>query len=118
MDAQRLTTEGASRPLSVPAGSYLDGERTRFLPAFASGGPKLAFALRPRGRNVNLAGPPAHRLRRALERGNLLIADATATVRCAMTLADLAARGPSLPGRSYRPVIHKAWYPRGTKPQV
>jgi hypothetical protein len=35
-DARRLTTEGASRPLSVPAGSYLDDEGMSFLPAFAS----------------------------------------------------------------------------------
>jgi len=55
----RLTTEGASRPLSVPAGSYLDDERTCFLPAFASGGPRLAFAVPAPGRNVDLAGPPS-----------------------------------------------------------
>ena len=55
----RLTTEGASRPLSVPAGSYLDDERTCFLPAFASGGPRLAFAVPAPGRNVDLAAPPS-----------------------------------------------------------
>jgi hypothetical protein len=34
MDAQRLTSEGASRPLSVPAGSSLDDVGVRFLPGF------------------------------------------------------------------------------------
>ncbi len=34
MDAQRLTAEGASRPLSVPAGSCLDDAGVCFLPGF------------------------------------------------------------------------------------
>ncbi len=34
MDAQRLTSEGASRPLSVPAGSCLDDAGVCFLPGF------------------------------------------------------------------------------------
>jgi len=118
MDAQRVTTEGASRPLSVLPALILTASARVFFRL------SLLAALNwlsPSGRAGGTSTSPPHPLtvfRRALERGNLLIADATATVRCAMTPADLAARGPSLPGRSYRPVIHKAWYPRGTKPQV
>jgi hypothetical protein len=54
MDAQRLTAEGASRPLSVPAGSYLDDEGVCFLPGFASGG--LDCVRRPGPREVRHVG--------------------------------------------------------------
>jgi hypothetical protein len=60
MDARRLTTEGASRPLSVPAGSCLDDAGVRFLPSFASGGLDWRSPSRPQERSsVDLAGPSA-----------------------------------------------------------
>jgi hypothetical protein len=78
MDAQRPTAEGASRPLSVPAGSYLDDEGVCFLPAFASGGLDCVRRSAPERRNVDLAGAPSNDLSPALEHDNLVLAEVTA----------------------------------------
>jgi hypothetical protein len=78
MDAQRLTTEGASRPLSVPAGSYLDDEGMCFLPAFASGGLNWRSPSRPQGGGTSTSqGHPRTVFRRALEHDNLVLAEVT-----------------------------------------
>ncbi len=80
MDAQRLTAEGASRPLSVPAGSYLDDEGTCFLPAVASSGLRLHSPSRAPGGGAasTSQGHPRTVFKRALERDNLVLAEVTA----------------------------------------
>jgi hypothetical protein len=72
MDGQRLTAEGASRPLSVPAGSYLDDAGVCFLPGFRFWRLRLRSPSRPRGGAASTSqGHPRTIFRRALERGNL-----------------------------------------------
>src|SRR5436305_1394474 len=63
MDAQRLTSEGANRPLSVPAGSCLDDAGACFLPGFRFWRPRLRSpSPAPGRRSVDLAGPPSNDL--------------------------------------------------------
>src|SRR6266550_3429572 len=78
MDAQRLTSEEASRPLSVPAGSCLDDAGVCFLPGFRFWRLRLRSRVSARrGAASTSQGLPRTVFKRALERGNLLVAEAT-----------------------------------------
>ena len=116
MDARRLTTEGASRPLSVPAGSYLDDEGMCFLPAFASGGRNWRSPSRPRGGAASTSqGDPRTIFRGALEHDNLVLAEVTAreigrvTIAEALELTALVAR--KQPDRYGRFAARWRWRP-------
>jgi hypothetical protein len=88
MDAQRLTAEGASRPLSVPAGSSLDDESVCFLPAVVSGCLDCVRRLGPGGGATSTSqGHPRTIFRRALEHDNLVPAEVTARKIGRVTIA-------------------------------
>jgi hypothetical protein len=97
----RRVRSPARKAPSNPAGSSLDGACVRLLPDFSSTRSKLASAVSARrGAASTSQGHPRTIFRRALERGNLVLAEVTAreigrvTIAEALELTALVARKP------------------------